>query len=82
VSFCFTEIDACLRRLPANEAPLRTLGSAQRLVQEVEVTKIARDGLNDFINELQLTLTELNNRISATYFEVPEEGAERTAAAS
>ena len=73
--FCLTEVGYCLRRLPGNDAVLRVLGGAQRMVQEFDFSGDVTRGLNDFINDLQLVHTELHEQLAASYFAVPEEVA-------
>jgi uncharacterized alpha-E superfamily protein len=76
VHYCLAEVEQCLRRLPGNESALRVLGRAQRLVKEVAIGEILKEGLNDFIDELQRVHTELQEQLSLTYFNVQEEGAQ------
>jgi uncharacterized alpha-E superfamily protein len=68
VHYCLGEIEQCLHRLPGNEPSLRVLGHAQRMVQEVAIDRIVREGLNEFIDELQLVHGELHEQLTATYF--------------
>jgi uncharacterized alpha-E superfamily protein len=76
VQYTLSEVEHCLRSLPGNEAALRVLGRAQRMVQRVEVSGIVHAGLTDFINELQLVHSELNAQLMASFFEAVEEPAE------
>mgnify|MGYP001816128930 FL=1 len=76
VQYTLSEVEHCLRSLPGNEAALRVLGRAQRMVQQVEVSGIVHAGLTDFINELQLVHSELNGQLMASFFEAVEEPAE------
>jgi len=76
VHYCLAEVEQCLRRLPGNEAALRVLGRAQRLVKEVAIGEILKEGLNDFIDDLQKVHTELQEQLSLTYFNVQEEDAQ------
>jgi len=76
VHYCLHEVEQCLRRLPGNEAALRVLGRAQRMVREVAIAEILREGLNDFIDALQLVHTELHDQLATSYFNVQEEGAQ------
>jgi uncharacterized alpha-E superfamily protein len=76
VQYTLSEVEHCLRSLPGNEAALRVLGRAQRMVQRVEVSGIVHAGLTDFINELQLVHSELNGQLMASFFEAFEEPAE------
>ena len=76
VHYTLSEVEHCLRSLPGNEAVLRVLGRAQRLVQRVDVAALVHSGLNDFINELQLVHSELNGQLTASFFEAVEEPPE------
>jgi uncharacterized alpha-E superfamily protein len=73
VHYCLAEVGYCLRRLPGNEAALRVLGRAQRMVQEVGIADIVTAGLNDFVNDLQLVHAELHDQLVTTYFKVAED---------
>jgi len=76
VQYTLSEVEQCLRTMPGNEAALRVLGRAQRMVQRVDVPAIVGAGLNEFINELQLVHTELHGQLTASFFEAVEEPAE------
>lgn len=76
VQHCLTQVEQCLRGLPANEAPLRTLGRAQRMIKEMDLGKVVGVGLNAFVDEIQLVLNELNDQFSSVYFQAREEPAE------
>jgi uncharacterized alpha-E superfamily protein len=76
VQFSLGEVEHCLRSLPGNEASLRVLGRAQRMVRQVDVPGIVKDGLTDFINELQLVHNELNGQLMASFFEAVQEPRE------
>lgn len=71
VHYCLGEIEQCLHRLPGNEPSLRVLGRAQRMVKEVAIDQIVREGLNEFIDELQLVHGELHEQLTTTYFSLP-----------
>ncbi len=68
VHYCFSEVEQCLRGLPGNEPALRILGRAQRMVQEVDVTEILSEGLNNFVDDLLKVHIQLNDQLTATYF--------------
>jgi len=76
VHYCLTEVDHCLRRITGSEPALRVLGRAQRMLGEVEISGIIGDGLTEFINEFQKVHSELNEQISACYFQLQEEPGE------
>ena len=72
ISHCFDQVEQCLRNLPMNEAPQYALVKAQRLVRNARVEKIVHHDLNEFINQLQLAVIDLNAEITSTYFEGKE----------
>ena len=76
VHYCLTEVDHCLRRIAGSESALRGLGRLQRMLDDVEIPGIISEGLAEFINEFQELHSELNNQISATYFELREESGD------
>jgi uncharacterized alpha-E superfamily protein len=72
VGYCLSEIEACLRDLPRNEAPLRVLGQIQRRVKEADVRSLVEENLHPFLDELQDVLAELHEAVRATYFELEQ----------
>jgi len=60
----------CLKGLPKYQAPLRTLRKVQRQVKEADVHALAEQGLHEFIDDLQLGLSNVHNSINRTYFTV------------
>jgi uncharacterized alpha-E superfamily protein len=77
VTRCLTEVEHCLHELPRNEAPLRALGSAQRMVQDITVEKVIGENLNEYINDLQLRINDVHDQLAVTYFDGIDELAER-----
>jgi uncharacterized alpha-E superfamily protein len=73
VHYCLGEIEQCLRGLPGNESALRVVGRAQRLVKEVAVNEILKEGLDTFIDDLQKIHGQLNQQLTDTYFKGLEE---------
>lgn len=71
--YCLTELEQCLNALPANEAPLQTLGKARRFVEKADVAHIVGDNLNEFIDSLQLDLMDLHEQVATVYFQLPED---------
>lgn len=69
ISYCANELERSLRALPYNEAALRTLGRLQRTVKETDVSKINRQQLNDYMNELQIILGQVHTQLEAVYFQ-------------
>jgi uncharacterized alpha-E superfamily protein len=75
VHYCLAEVEQCLRGLPGNEPALRVLGRAQRMVKEVAVAEILKEGLETFVDDLQKVHTQLNQQLTDIYFKLMEEQA-------
>ncbi|MGB5276352.1 MAG: alpha-E domain-containing protein [Gammaproteobacteria bacterium] len=69
VNHCFIQLEQCLRNLPRNEAPQYALVRAQRLIRNARIEHLVHHKLNDFINDLQLAIIDLNAELTSTYFE-------------
>jgi uncharacterized alpha-E superfamily protein len=69
VYFCIGEGEKCLRKLPRNEGPLRSVVRLKRIVDEVEIGDLLEQArLHKFIDALQVGLNLAHDQISATYF--------------
>jgi uncharacterized alpha-E superfamily protein len=65
---CVTRVEESLRNLPGAEGPLRTARAVGKLVTEVAPADLGREELHQFIDDLQLGLAALNDRITDAYF--------------
>jgi uncharacterized alpha-E superfamily protein len=65
---CLGEVESCLKDLPHNEKPLKSLGQLQRKVLRVNPDNLSQDDLHKLIDDLQLALAKLNSHIADTYF--------------
>ncbi|MDG4597787.1 MAG: alpha-E domain-containing protein [Candidatus Contendobacter sp.] len=68
VAFCLRQLDICLRKLPRHEAALAALAALRQTLNAATVPELAREGLHDFIDEVQIGLGELHGQIAAAYF--------------
>jgi uncharacterized alpha-E superfamily protein len=62
------EVESCLSHLPANEKPVKALGTLQRKVERARPERLQQEELHEFIDVLQQGLAKLHNRIAASYF--------------
>jgi uncharacterized alpha-E superfamily protein len=67
VGFCLDQIEHHLKGLPENDPPLRKLARLQRQILAANVHALAREGLHEFIDELQIGMGELHGYIDAIY---------------
>ncbi|MEM7019229.1 MAG: alpha-E domain-containing protein [Pseudomonadota bacterium] len=72
--FCLLQLEEFLKHLPRNEPPLRTLARLERHIQNADVNTLTDEGLHEFIDDLQLGLSELHDDICQAWFNVQTEG--------
>ena len=68
VAFCLRQLDICLRKLPRHDAALAALAALQQKLNAATVPELTREGLHDFIDEVQIGLGELHDQIAAANF--------------
>ncbi len=68
VAFCLRQLDICLRKLPRHDAALAALAAIRQKMNAATVPELTREGLHDFIDEVQVGLGELHDQIAAAYF--------------
>ena len=76
VYHCLGEVESCLKNLPHNEVPLRTVNQLQRTVTEADPAVLSQDELHAFIDVLQLGLADVHIQLRETYFS-PRTGVEQ-----
>lgn len=69
VAFCLRQLEICLRKLPRNDAPLTALAEIEHKLNAAAVPALAREGLHEFIDEVQIGFGKLHEQITATYFD-------------
>jgi uncharacterized alpha-E superfamily protein len=85
VAFCLRELRACLQGrkeasagLPNNQEPLRVLSRVLRKIDKADVYALVDAGLHDFLDEVQVGLSEIHVALSTTYFGYPSHGQSQT----
>ncbi|MDH3282068.1 MAG: alpha-E domain-containing protein [Gammaproteobacteria bacterium] len=61
-------IQTCLELLPQNETTLRAVARLQRVLAQAQIPELAREGLRDFMDTLQLEFGRLDGLIADTWF--------------
>lgn len=74
VTHCLRVIEASLRALPRSKDPLRQATHLQRRVADADVPRLVVEGLDVFLDGLQVELGRLHRDIAETYF-LPAEPA-------
>jgi len=68
VYYCINEVEASISKLPRNESSLRVIGRLKRSLTASDVGGLDQETLHDFIDELQVTISELHQELSETWF--------------
>lgn len=69
MAFCLNELNNYVQRLPRHENVLRAVARVSRLCKEVDITALLRRGvLVHFIDELQISIADIHDEITATWF--------------
>ena len=68
VAYCLTQMEICLRELPKSAALLDSIAALRQRLNAAAVPELAREGLHEFIDELQINLGQLHDQIATTYF--------------
>jgi uncharacterized alpha-E superfamily protein len=68
VYHCLNEVQESLARLPRHEVPRRQVTRLKHQVGNAALEGLSREGLHDLIDQLQIALARLHDRIRATYF--------------
>lgn len=69
---CVSRVEESLRDLPQNAVPLRAAAVVRQLVTEVSPGELGPDELHQYVDDLQLGLAALHDRITACYFRLEE----------
>lgn len=73
VYHCLGEVVSSLQRFERNEAALRDLGQARRMVTQVEADNLVGESLNAFVDELQIAMGHIHELLESTYFRLSGE---------
>jgi len=70
--YCVSRVEDALRDLPQNAVPLRNASVVRQLVTEVAPGELGPDELHQYIDDLQLGLATLHDRITGAYFHLED----------
>lgn len=68
VRFGLDRMEAQLKRLPNNRPSLRHIRQLKHLVADADVRSLSESGLHEFVDEIQLGLSELHDSYGEAYF--------------
>ena len=70
VMFCLSTIAMTRSHLPESRSVERTLWRVRALVQDANVDKLVETGLHEFLDEIQLGLSDLHEAVTNSFFRV------------
>lgn len=68
VAHCLGELESCLMWLPRYDEPIRSVTQLRRRVQDARISGLLKEGLHEFIDEIQIDLGAVHDQIAATWF--------------
>ncbi|MGH1461999.1 MAG: alpha-E domain-containing protein [Neptuniibacter sp.] len=68
ISFCLNEIESAMHKLPRSEKPLSSLEALKSLHFPLDNGKALDEDFRDYLNELQIKVSELHNEFSENWF--------------
>jgi len=68
VLHCLDELDECLQDLPENKVPLSWVAQINQRLKKAQIAELAREGLHEFIDDLQIGLGTIHEHLVTTYF--------------
>jgi len=74
---CIGEVMDCLDYLPGNDAPVAMVHKLANRVGKINPSKLPKQTMHTFIDNLQQQLGEVHNTISQAYFIVPKQTKKR-----
>jgi uncharacterized alpha-E superfamily protein len=66
--YCASKVEASISALPRNEPALMISGRLKRSLTSSDVGRLNQADLNTFLDELQITISDLHNKLSETWF--------------
>ena len=69
VACCLTQMEMCLQDLPKNAPVLASIADLREKLNSAAVPELAREGLHEFIDEMQVGLGQLHSQIATVYFD-------------
>jgi uncharacterized alpha-E superfamily protein len=68
VIHCLSELESCLVWLPRYDSAVRCVAQAQRRINDAAIAELLKEGLHEFLDEMQIELGEIHDHIAATWF--------------
>ncbi len=68
IMHCLTQIKECLSKLPSGNKLAKSIEVIDRKIKSQNAVSLVESGLNEFVDDLQIDLANINNKIEAKWF--------------
>ncbi len=68
VLHCIGEVENSVSSLPNSDSPLRAVARVKRVLREQDFSALAQESLHDFLDEIQVGLSDIHDELSRAYF--------------
>ncbi len=65
---CLNQMQACLNKLPKGNKIAKSIETINTKIESKNIPKLMVKGLNDFLDEVQIDLAEINNQVEQKWF--------------
>ncbi|HHX83156.1 MAG TPA: alpha-E domain-containing protein [Pseudomonadaceae bacterium] len=72
VSFCLSSLGGQLDKLPNNDEVQMAVARVRKVIARVDIGNLLQSGLLDFIDELQISIADIHDALSDTWFRPAE----------
>ena len=72
VSFCLSSLGEQLDKLPNNDEVQMAVARVRKVIARVDIGNLLQSGLLDFIDELQISIADIHDALSDTWFRPAE----------
>lgn len=69
VGYCLVQLAASLELLPGGDGVQRAVSRVKRITRDIKIGVLLDGGLLEFIDELQISIADIDDEISKTWFE-------------
>ncbi len=68
IMHCLNQIKECLSKLPNGNKLAKSIDGIDHKIKSKNAVKLIESGLHEFVDELQIDLANINNKIEAKWF--------------
>ncbi len=78
LNHCMGELIESMTPIDRNDHPIRSVTRVQRLISDLDVKKLFAGNLHEFIDQLQIELSDIHNQLAQTWFDYATQSQEQS----